>query len=304
MQLHNLWVLVKKAKLLPSKFCLTSTPWIGEGFGSLQIFIMIIDSTFRIGSTHGVCQDYALHNDKFGIISDGCSSSPDTDFGSRIAARTLALHLTSHPNDTRLLDFVALDMRRMADALALPYTSLDATLGYVIGTQGYLYGDGNLIARYSNGHTILLTVDFEGNYPQYLSYDLEPKRMETFKLLQNRKRITRSLFDQDFALLSTEAEYNDDALVHEDFSCYEDGGKLEFVAVTSDGLQSFIQKNGLSYISVPVPEVLKQLTAFKLYTEGFLRRRMNVFSKFCTQNEWSHTDDLSVAVVSLSTTNG
>lgn len=45
------------------------------------------DAFFSIGKTHEVCQDYARAGDldgrQFAIVSDGCSSSPDTDFGAR-----------------------------------------------------------------------------------------------------------------------------------------------------------------------------------------------------------------------------
>src|ERR1043166_7427722 len=61
------------------------------------------DSVFRIGSTHAVCQDYAVAGDctaaisradgacaprgPYAILSDGCSSSPDTDTGARLLVK-------------------------------------------------------------------------------------------------------------------------------------------------------------------------------------------------------------------------
>ena len=47
------------------------------------------DAHFSIGKTHRVCEDYARagllpDGRAFAIVSDGCSSSPDTDFGSRL----------------------------------------------------------------------------------------------------------------------------------------------------------------------------------------------------------------------------
>lgn len=47
------------------------------------------DAFFTIGKTHTVCQDYAHAgfipgtDQAYAIVSDGCSGSPDTDFGSR-----------------------------------------------------------------------------------------------------------------------------------------------------------------------------------------------------------------------------
>ena len=42
------------------------------------------DSYFKIGKTHLICQDYALHSEGHISLSDGCSSSPNTDIGSRL----------------------------------------------------------------------------------------------------------------------------------------------------------------------------------------------------------------------------
>ena len=63
---------------------------------------MNADSAFRMGSTHAVCQDYAVasawtaaaHTDgaappprPYIILSDGCSSTPDTDVGARLLVK-------------------------------------------------------------------------------------------------------------------------------------------------------------------------------------------------------------------------
>jgi hypothetical protein len=51
---------------------------------------MKADSYFEIGSTHQVCQDYALAyaSDDFAyaIMSDGCTSSLNTDIGARLVS--------------------------------------------------------------------------------------------------------------------------------------------------------------------------------------------------------------------------
>ena len=50
---------------------------------------MNANCAINIGSTHALCQDYALaRNDgPYVILSDGCSSSPDTDVGSRLLVK-------------------------------------------------------------------------------------------------------------------------------------------------------------------------------------------------------------------------
>ncbi|MFN2514557.1 MAG: protein phosphatase 2C domain-containing protein, partial [Pyrinomonadaceae bacterium] len=63
---------------------------------------MNVDSAFIIGATHAVCQDYAVAGNglpthqardenspaaPYLILSDGCSSSPDTDIGARLLVK-------------------------------------------------------------------------------------------------------------------------------------------------------------------------------------------------------------------------
>src|SRR6478609_9515831 len=53
------------------------------------------DSYFEIGAGHTTCEDYAFHGSfrvdtkpfYFAVVSDGCSASKDSDFGSRFLAR-------------------------------------------------------------------------------------------------------------------------------------------------------------------------------------------------------------------------
>ena len=82
------------------------------------------DSYFCIGSTHDVCQDYAISSpDRLrAIISDGCSSAPDTDFGSRLLVK--AKERNFYEND----DSIILSARNSADAIGLHDITLTATL--------------------------------------------------------------------------------------------------------------------------------------------------------------------------------
>src|SRR6185295_20387035 len=95
---------------------------------------MNADSTFMIGTTHSVCQDYALANNASNasnvIVTDGCSTSPDTDIGARLLVRA-ASQLLSNQHSA---DVVAL--HKEAARLALEWTrdiglqpeSVDVTL--------------------------------------------------------------------------------------------------------------------------------------------------------------------------------
>ena len=49
---------------------------------------MNTDCAFYIGTTHEVCQDYALTGEYSVAIADGCSGSVLSDFGSRVLSVT------------------------------------------------------------------------------------------------------------------------------------------------------------------------------------------------------------------------
>ena len=48
---------------------------------------MAADVFYAIGSTHHVCQDFAVANGDFVILSDGCSSAKDSDWGARLLVK-------------------------------------------------------------------------------------------------------------------------------------------------------------------------------------------------------------------------
>ena len=62
---------------------------------------MKLDSAFQIGKTHDVCEDFALtgtfedekNTARYVIVSDGCSSSQNTDLGSRLLSFSIANEL-------------------------------------------------------------------------------------------------------------------------------------------------------------------------------------------------------------------
>ena len=109
-------------------------------------YAMNADSTFTIGSSHQVCQDYAvagLRNDRglasqrnrlaYAVVSDGCSSSIDSDFGSRLLSKAAERLILSEdhaaPDDARLLhEAASLRALRLARKVGLDPTSVDATL--------------------------------------------------------------------------------------------------------------------------------------------------------------------------------
>src|SRR6185369_1284542 len=139
------------------------------------------DCFFRMGSRHHVCQDYARTGGYRGYtiaaLSDGCSSSPDTDFG----ARFLVQAFMQVPMATG--DSVAMAASCMAAASGLPRSCLDATLLAVFESGiGVVHairaGDGVFAYRDRDGTWFYDQVEFGNNAPAYLSYRLNRELMD------------------------------------------------------------------------------------------------------------------------------
>ena len=100
------------------------------------IMIVHVDDFLHIGQTHNVCEDYILSDvDPFPyiVLSDGCSSSRDSDFGSRILTHVTKRLLTdSHVPLHVLSQHAICEAGVVSRMLKLHETSLDATLMFLL----------------------------------------------------------------------------------------------------------------------------------------------------------------------------
>src|SRR5512137_2901414 len=163
---------------------------------------MNANSTFSIGKDHIVCEDYALAsaspNITYAIVSDGCSASPDVDFGARCLAMSAKREIRLNAS---FLDFngknVVANAQRVIDTF--PYLSpqfLDATL-LVAGVNNqtkaltvYLYGDGVMVVRNKEG-VGAFHIQLSSGAPDYLSYHLDPVRKQAYDKIENNiKQVT------------------------------------------------------------------------------------------------------------------
>lgn len=277
----------------------------------------VIDSFTLQGDSHSICQDYAEtgrtgqdSGDAWAILSDGCSSAPHSDFGSRLLVRAAArnLDLLSLEDPTcaaeRFHDVVIREAAVHAAALGLPSLSLTATL-LTTRTHGNkvivtAYGDGvvALRTRGEGQHWQVHAVSFEDGKAAYPSYRLDPATLAKFRgLPDNARQIdTFTLSEKGCDLpspTSQEADFLLWILPREDF---------DTVALLSDGASSFTEIPAEGYDAprdVPLPEVLPELLGFRLMTDGFARRRGHTFQKANKKRRWRHHDDLSVAALHL-----
>lgn len=286
---------------------------------------MHADSYFRIGKTHKVCQDYALHgraeappefpddegfSKAFAIVSDGCSSSPDTDFGSRLIARAAVSVMPDGYNQLRCVQ-VAETWR---EAVQLPQNALDATLMALWQEspdriEATVSGDGVLAARRTDGTYEWVVIEYlpgtDGrSAPAYLSYTLDAGRLDQYLTSAYcTRKVTRFLQPPGGEVQECES-YEDRLLVSDlDEFIYDlsfETANYSFVSVLSDGAQSFQRKNDSGrYTPIPLVEVLGQVLHIKGSGKGqFITRRCNrFFTEFCPSNGWEHNDDFSMAAI-------
>ena len=257
---------------------------------------MNCDSHFSIGKSHMVCEDYAYaginHNgNHVAIISDGCSSSDDTDFGARAFTRSafntgidLEYSTSLYFRAERLLYNSLRDAVESVERLNLSRFCLDTTLFYLEEYRDYVNiitsGDGFVIAKSDDGRISLWKIEYPSGAPFYFSYSLDLSRENRYReeFGMNRE-ITRYLIGDE----TTEMSADQDAF---GFKLPKDN--YEFVAVCSDGIDTF---------DMPVVEVVKELSSFKNYTGEFVKRRVRAFLKKCRKNNINHSDDISMAAI-------
>lgn len=267
------------------------------------------DSAFYIGKTHQVCQDYAAHGISktgmpFAIISDGCSSSPDTDFGSRLLVKSCA-NLFTNITGWYQSDHILVEAIYQAQELNLPENAIDATLLTAQKLDDETYsiscaGDGVIAKIRKDGIIDVIQVEYPSGAPYYLSYLFAPERAVLFKEKFGLKRIVKkySIINDKICDLRIEEDESGSQYIFE-----EKVGDYVTLAVMSDGVLSFMEAvvTPTSKMSVPIPpeKILKELLAFKNYNSVFVQRRLQRFRKDCEEHGWFSTDDISLGAVYL-----
>jgi len=263
------------------------------------------DAHFAIGKNHQVCEDYALAGTseglRYAIVSDGCSSSPDTDFGSRLMARAASEEF-SRWGDAFNPERCLWQADTWRKGLGLDPYSLDATLLMAFESEAtvrvLVTGDGVVAARVrGTAEYHYWAVRYPSGAPGYLSYRLDPNRMAVFlEQTKGIRQIEHSYGPRD------EVRCINVPLQAWGFAwaLQLDPAIYDLVAVMSDGAESFQRREGTRLTSVPLTEVLDQVMAVKSLTGEFMTRRVNRFlTKFCAKNGWQHYDDFAVAALAL-----
>jgi Protein phosphatase 2C len=240
------------------------------------------DSAFQIGSTHAVCQDYAVAGDcaaavsrgevtrascgPYAILSDGCSSSPDTDTGARLlvkAAERLLREACGPPADCLAALHAEAARRALswAELLGLAPQSVDATLltAHLCGDELIVgcSGDGVVCLQTTDGALDVYSVSYPAGFPVYPAYAQQPARLRALvEAGRARKELTRLRADACEERLRVDecgerlradsiegrlrrSEVSEGGALTEVFAVRAD--EYEFASLFSDGIHSFFQ---------------------------------------------------------------
>lgn len=242
---------------------------------------------FAIGSSHIVCQDYVRTGKTkdgmaYALLSDGCSSSEDTDIGSRLLCLNAEYQVKRNGEDFDPAHIIY-DAQASAKDLGLDETALDATLLIAVETETHIevfvIGDGVVAARRRDGgKPFIRKSSYPMGAPFYLSYLLDPERLALFDALEGNA-------------LVTEGDRCENVKNIPSFSLPK--ADFDLVILMSDGAESFRKA-----VTIPVPytEIVEQMLKVQGAAGEFMIRRASKFLKsYCKAQDWTHYDDFSVA---------
>ena len=256
------------------------------------------------GRTIFVCQDYSLactiNGAPFTAVSDGCSSSPDSDFGSRALVKS-ALEGFQNRRDfargwiiNRAMDFIP-------PSGVTPIEALDATL-LVAFTEGskvrtFVTGDGIIVARRRDGTGYrMVHVEYPSGAPLYLSYTLNPGRLTNYINVFGTKRVVH-IYDNDVIVDVLVEDTTNVGEMFEPVSYDFDIQEFDVIYLFSDGLKSFHTiVNGVPE-SVSVADVMSHLLSIKGFAGEFLIRLCLRFFRDNHTRGWFHVDDFGAGAI-------
>jgi hypothetical protein len=286
---------------------------------------MNADSAFQIGASHAVCQDYSLavgsltpapasksgsQFTPYVVLSDGCSSSPDTDTGARLLVKAAEQALLGR-DASRARD--PSEMHKEAARRALLWArrvglrpqAVDATLltAHLDGDKLILgcTGDGVICLQSADGMIDVYSISYPSGYPRYPVYTHQPERLLAWEDVERSGKEVKH-----FRSASIESPLRLKDAAHSDrptevFTAR--ASDYTYAALFSDGIHSFYSAEqtatGRSVAAIPMEEVLRDLVSFKSVRGTFVERRLNRFLKDCRARGWQHADDLAFGALYL-----
>lgn len=269
-----------------------------------------VDHCFRIGHDHKVCQDYAtsgkyVHDGVeyvYGIVADGCSSSPNVDVGARFITLAAQTVLELPGIMTKSLVCIATDILQelskypCIDRL-VQNCSMDSTLVlFIADDKNYrviFCGDGSCHIE-DNGSREAYTVSYSQNTPPYLGYILDSERHVGYneQLGETNTSIIRwDINDPNISKIISDCNYTIKANAYHEIKGEVE--QLNEISIFSDGISSFTHTLRRSMIDTN--EMIRKYTEYPIRNGVFVQRNFNYSDKQNTKQSIVHSDDLSCA---------
>ncbi len=269
---------------------------------------MNIDAFSAIGELHkgAFCQDYyriGLGDRPFLIVSDGCSSSPDTDVGARIlvhcAQRILETSSSRVYEEEFITDIlihqVMDEAKWLAREMHLDEACLDATL---LVAQFFpkknslafsMTGDGFAFWKKKDKDPTIMQVEFTSNAPYYptLATNTALKVQWKHAFPDNKMKIKQ--MGNKYIPMTDNSEQEPT-----DFNGVMSTDGLEYFGLSTDGLGSFVSNVGNL---IPVESVMAEALNFKSFVGSFVQRRIGRMIKDYRAQGILNGDDISVAMM-------
>jgi len=259
------------------------------------------DSFLEIGSQHKICEDFIISGSNpvpHVILSDGCSSSKNTNCGALILTHLAEQYLRfkamelDNINYENMGKWIIYNAESITKLLGIDLTCLDATLiiSFMLPKliHVYIYGDGYIIMVNKQKEIESTKISFSDNAPYYLSYTTDFFRKKTYS---DKKHILTIQTHKTIGGISSIDDILYDYPLHYSFipSYYKE------IYIASDGIDSFM-KNG---VKLPTENIIKSLLNIEKEnrdktTKGvFIQRRCRNAIKAIRKEGWDHYDDIS-----------
>lgn len=288
------------------------------------------DSYFHIGQMHLIqgkpCQDYAtasvFGNIALAVVSDGCSSGGNTDFGSRfiVLAVLAAIRKQNHvllenPAKAKELKEVVTSkqeevIRSACETFGLEINDMLATSNYACLTPAggfiHLRGDGVVACAKKNGEIKMTCYRWNENTPLYPAYSdddyksfidchggdpaIKALRIESWEFAADR-----TLINAKDELVSISEGIQ--GAFH--FYSKEELEGMTFMAVFTDGVMQVGNVVGGGSDFMDWKDVVFQLMSFKSLAGEFAKRRIIRFLKDQQKLGKVPLDDIAYAVVQV-----
>lgn len=283
------------------------------------------DSYFEIGSTHDICQDYALsgniNNIAFAIITDGCSESHkkcgEVDFGARVvaySARDAIYSLFLNGPESLPMDFdkckslgttirqnTLVNIKPIKERLRLHEMFADSTLVIALTdgktTYAFIFGDGGIITTYKNGKILYDEMNFTSSAPYYIVYTEDTNRNNGYKSKFGKDPAFHNQYiieaNKEVVVNKRQAPEINEKIYEFSSFMYTD---ISSITVTSDGIKSYQNLSG-AVKDIIAEKMVPRFVSFKSNVGCYSQRRMKTLKKECDVENIAHYDDISTSTI-------